>query len=206
MEFIFTLLNIAALLGWCLVLVLLILHEQRQHIYDEVWYEQIITILKYLEIICCVEVGRIAIGQLKGNLVLGMVLHMIRISCIVFILPDGLATNPAKSAVEMNDGYAILEQPSLSLLILFSWCITEVTVSNICSVSLCLFLNVNMMVDIRIARTYTFTPLTLDSLVEISNVHLPFIEISKRYTIGSTNAYIPNRMCSGMLQCIFGII
>ena len=141
MEFIFTLLNIAALLGWFVVLVLLILHEQRQHIYDELWYEQIITILKCLEVICCVEVGRIAIGQIKGNLVLGLVLHMIRISCIVFILPDGLATNPAKSAVEIdtNQGYAILEQPSLSLLILFSWCITEVTVSNLLFFSLFVF-------------------------------------------------------------------
>ena len=130
MEFIFTLLNIAALLGWCTILILLILREQRQDVYDEVWYEQIITILKYLEVICCIEVGRIAIGQLKGNLVLGMVLHMIRISCIVFILPDGLATNPAKSGAEIDTNrYAILEQPSLSLLILFSWCITEVTVS-----------------------------------------------------------------------------
>ena len=138
MEFIFTLLNIAALLGWFVILILLILHEQRQDVHDEVWYEQIITILKYLEVICCIEVGRIAIGQIKGNLVLGMVLHMIRISCIVFILPNGLATNPAKSAAEMNtnQGYAFLEQPSLSLLILFSWCITEVTVSIYCELSL----------------------------------------------------------------------
>jgi len=140
MEFIFTLLNIAALLGWCIVLVLLIMHTHTQHIYDEVWYEQIITILKYLEVICCIEVGRIAIGQLKGNLVLGLVLHMIRISCIVFVLPDGLATNPVKSTAEMNDGYAILEQPSSSLLILFSWCITEVTVSKLLFVCFDIFI------------------------------------------------------------------
>jgi len=200
MEFIFTLLNIAALLGWCIALFLLILHEQRYHINDELWYEQIITILKYLEVICCVEVGRIATGQLKGNLVLGMVLHMIRISCIVFILPDGLATSPAKSMAEINtnQGYAILEQPSLSLLVLFSWCITEVTVSNLLCFSL-------LVVSQFYTRTYTLTPST-STLVEISNVYLPFIKISKRYTIGSTNAYIPNRMCSRMLQCILGII
>ena len=163
MEFIFTLLNIAALLGWCIVLILLILHEQRYHINDESWYEQIITILKYLEVICCIEVGRIAIGQLKGNLVLGMVLHMIRISCIVFILPDGLATSPAKSMAEIdtNQGYAILEQPSLSLLILFSWCITEVTVSNLLCFSL-------LVVAQLYTRTYFLTtPLTLDSRRDI---------------------------------------
>ena len=160
MEFIFTLLNIAALVGWCTIIVLLILHEQRQHIHDELWYEQIITILKYLEVICCIEVGRIAIGQLKGNLVLGMVLHIIRVSCIVFILPDGLATNPAKSAAEMNtnQGYAFLEQPSLSLLILFSWCITEVTVSNLLCFSLFVVLTH------LYTKTYTFTPLTLPLL------------------------------------------
>ena len=163
MEFIFTLLNIAALLGWCTVLFLLILHEQRYHIHDDLWYEQIITILKYLEVICCIEVGRIAIGQLKGNLVLGMVLHMIRISCIVFILPDGLATSPAKSMAEINtnQGYAILEQPSLSLLILFSWCITEVTVS---SAVIVIVIFLFACFDTFVYRTYKLTtPLTLDS-------------------------------------------
>ena len=60
------------------------------------------------------------------------------ISCIVFILPDGLATSPVKSMAEIdtNQGYAILEQPSLSLLVLFSWCTTEVTVSNLLCFSL----------------------------------------------------------------------
>ena len=64
-----------------------------------------------LEAICFVEVGRIAIGQIKGNLVLGVVLHMIRMSCLLLVLPEGLGS---------------VEKDSLCITVLYSWALTEV--------------------------------------------------------------------------------
>ena len=87
MEFIFNFLNIGALLGWSFLLVVLLLKSAM--IYSE-WIDPffvrsspegrqpLIDLLLFLEMICFVEVGRIAIGQLKGNFTLGIILHMIR--------------------------------------------------------------------------------------------------------------------------------
>lgn len=73
----------------------------------------LIDILFILEAICFIEVGRIAIGQLKGNLILGVVLHLIRMSCLLLVLPGGL------SGTDDNNNI-------LSILVLYSWSLTEV--------------------------------------------------------------------------------
>ena len=74
--------------------------------------DPLIDLLLFLEVICFIEVGRIAVGQLKGNLVLGVVLHMIRMTCILLVLPDGLAGKMGG-------------QLFLSMLVLYSWSLTE---------------------------------------------------------------------------------
>lgn len=43
--------------------------------------------VKYLEFICLVEVLRIALGDLKGNLMLGVFLHAIRLGSIFAVIP-----------------------------------------------------------------------------------------------------------------------
>ena len=70
--------------------------------------DPLIDLLLFLEVICFIEVGRIAVGQLRGNLVLGVVLHMIRMTCILLVLPDGLAGKMGG-------------QLFLSMLVLYSW-------------------------------------------------------------------------------------
>jgi len=73
----------------------------------------IINLLLFLEGICFIEVGRIAIGQLKGNLVLGVILHLIRMSCLLIVLPAGLSS--------LEDTKVLI-----STLVLYSWALTEV--------------------------------------------------------------------------------
>jgi hypothetical protein len=72
----------------------------------------VIDLLIALEGICFIEVGRIALGQIKGNLILGVVLHIIRMTCISLVLPEGL----------MAGG----ESDYICILVLYSWSLTEV--------------------------------------------------------------------------------
>ncbi len=78
------------------------------------------------------EVGRIALGQLKGNLVLGLVLHAIRITCLVYVLSDGLqlllllSLRRPRSSNQEEDFETRKSIIIHTSLILYSWTITEV--------------------------------------------------------------------------------
>ncbi len=114
MEFIFTLMNAAALLGWSSVLLILLtsaLIGGRPLYYAPEGGGRIplIDLLFALEAICFVEVCRIAFGKLRGNLVLGLVLHVVRTSCLIYVLPDGLPRGDRTA-----------------LCVLYAWSITEV--------------------------------------------------------------------------------
>lgn len=66
--------------------------------------------------------GRIAIGQLKGNLALGVVLHMIRMTCLLMVLPNGLVgLNHGR-----DDDVDSKWQELISMLVLYSWALTEI--------------------------------------------------------------------------------
>lgn len=126
MEFIFNFLNIGALLGWSFLLVVLLLKSA----IDSIGYfgrinelvdpffvrsspegrQPLIDLLLFLEMICFVEVGRIAIGQLKGNFTLGIILHMIRLTCLLFVF-----NHESRGLTDMT-----------SSMILYSWALTEV--------------------------------------------------------------------------------
>jgi hypothetical protein len=121
MEIIFTTINAIALLGWSLVLLVLLFQTLFPPApeWTALFFEAssssssrilLIDLLFFLEGICFIEVGRIATGQLKGNLVLGVVLHIIRLSCLLLILPFGLSG----------------DRDILCIMVLFSWALTEV--------------------------------------------------------------------------------
>lgn len=156
----FTTLNGAALLGWSSIL-LILLSNTFHH--DVLALERvvaavlvlptpfpIINLLYILEGICLVEVGRIAVGQLQGNLILGLVLHAIRITCLVYVLPDGL------QALTTSDIYNDPEHNSTiqSALILYSWSITEV-----CRYPMYLFPSSDMARKIRLVVPIVTFPL-----------------------------------------------
>jgi hypothetical protein len=128
-NLIFSILNGIALLGWTFILLLLL--SSTFHV-ESIWsildLERVLpsplTILYILEGICLVEVGRIALGHLKGNLLLGLVLHAIRITCLVYVLADELQ-------LLKSDGYDDLDKQQHGIilqtaLVLYSWSITEV--------------------------------------------------------------------------------
>ncbi len=129
---IFTFLNMGALLGWTFILFLLLsqisviqaslpslIQQLTVPFFDTTTRDDdndrlpIINLLLFLEGICFIEVGRIAIGQLKGNLVLGVILHLIRMSCLLIVLPAGLSS--------LEDTKVLI-----STLVLYSWALTEV--------------------------------------------------------------------------------
>ncbi|KAL9184476.1 hypothetical protein ACHAXT_002562 [Thalassiosira profunda] len=125
----FAFLNAGALLGWSLVLGALLLRSvDPSSPLAAPFFEEgatssrvpLLDLLLFLEGICFVEVGRIAAGQLKGNLVLGVVLHLIRLSCLLLVLPDGLAS----PYYDDEGGY--MSSGTLCTLVLFSWSLTEV--------------------------------------------------------------------------------
>ncbi len=78
----------------------------------------LIDLLLFLEIICFIEVGRIALGQLKGNLALGVVLHAIRMSCLLIVLPGGFGGKVGSNQLSNQD--------LIGRLVLYSWALTEV--------------------------------------------------------------------------------
>ncbi|KAL3787025.1 hypothetical protein HJC23_010642 [Cyclotella cryptica] len=122
MESVFTLLNILALSGWSFVLAIVLSRSilPSQSEWTIQFFERssssivssdtivLIDLLTILEGICFIEVGRIALGQLKGNLVLGVVLHIIRMSCLILVLPHGLETRDA-SCVAVLCSWALTE-------------------------------------------------------------------------------------------------
>ena len=72
----FQLLNYVAFVGWMYVLYQLLVQQTSSR-----W------LLLGLEGICFLEVMRILVGDIKGNFVLGIVLHMIRTTIILIVLP-----------------------------------------------------------------------------------------------------------------------
>ena len=111
MSPLFTALNYAAFSGWCYVLYLvssLVLPYFSSIPFDLIAKVQ--TPVLILEGICIIEVLRIALGDLPGNLVLGAVLHAIRLVVTTQVLPhdalEGHWTSPA---------------------VLLSWAVTEVS-------------------------------------------------------------------------------
>ena len=131
-ETFFTILNAVALSGWSIVLLIIILttttstnncsngHDD-DLVVDSDNYKvcassgqriPIIDLLYILELICIIEVCRIAFGQLKGNLLLGLVLHAIRMTCLMYVLPDGILLLPCDVT---------------TMTVLYAWSITEVT-------------------------------------------------------------------------------
>ncbi|KAL7550478.1 hypothetical protein ACHAWF_013700 [Thalassiosira exigua] len=122
-------LNFGALLGWSLILCILLLRSTSSLTeWTTPFFEghgaaperlPLIDLLMFLEAICFVEVGRIALGQIKGNLVLGVVLHMIRLSCLILVLPGGLKGSDASDE-------NLIDRKTLSIAVLYGWSLTEV--------------------------------------------------------------------------------
>ena len=109
---VFTILNAIAFAGWLFVLYRTILliyptfpSSIPENLVDEVQHQ-----ILFLEGICIVEVIRIAIGDLPGNLVLGVVLHAIRLTATTQVMP-----NP------------VLASHWTAPAILLSWAVTEVS-------------------------------------------------------------------------------
>ena len=101
----FTLLNAFALLGWSVVLLITLAgsFNSEHWLYVEA-ASHIRPLLLGLEAVCLVEVTRIALGMLRGNLILGAVLHAIRLSCLSYVIGDD----------------------ATSVAVLYSWSLTEV--------------------------------------------------------------------------------
>ncbi|KAL3782375.1 hypothetical protein ACHAW5_001116 [Stephanodiscus triporus] len=155
MESLFALLNAVALLGWSSALLVLLTNDfvvERPLFVSErggggggVFAGggggggriPLIDLLLVLELICLVEVCRIAVGKLKGNLVLGSVLHVIRFSCLFLVLPNGLLRGDDDVATRY---------------VLYAWSITEV-----CRYPMYLFPKSSFMRRVRlVAPIFTF--------------------------------------------------
>lgn len=122
MATIFDFLNVIGFAGWATVLGCLLVQ----------WHDPLNTLLLALEGICVLEVTRIAVGQLPGNLTLGIVLHGIRFTNLLYILPTsqywgGGGGGGGSPAAESHDGSQFLTMDTLACLVLYSWAITEVT-------------------------------------------------------------------------------
>ena len=100
----FTLLNVAALIGWTGVLTLT----------AAAWLDSkppsatCLTATLICECICCVDVVRIVLGQLRGDLILALDVHFTRLMMCFYVMP-----HPDISASNV-------------ILILLAWSLTEV--------------------------------------------------------------------------------
>ena len=103
-------LNWIALLGWTFVLTKIVLANIGSNSSsDDETLQSLDGAVLGLEVICAVEVFRIILGDLKGNLVLGIVLHCIRFATIFQVMP------------KLPPGHWT------KLYILTSWAVTEVS-------------------------------------------------------------------------------
>lgn len=100
----FYLLNWVAFLGWSYVSVQLLLLAQQGH--PPGGLAELSLLVSALEAICWIEVLRILVGDLPGNLVLGAVLHAIRLTVLCLVWDP---------------------QPWTGAAIYWSWAVTEVT-------------------------------------------------------------------------------
>mmetsp|Transcript_5068 Transcript_5068/g.8617 ORF Transcript_5068/g.8617 Transcript_5068/m.8617 type:complete len:221 (+) Transcript_5068:96-758(+) len=108
---IFTVLNAVAFAGWLFILyktITLVLPTFPSIPPDLV--AQVQPQVIFLEGICVIEVIRIAVGDLPGNLVLGAVLHTIRLITITQVMPN-----------------QVLSSHWTAPAILLSWAVTEVS-------------------------------------------------------------------------------
>ena len=132
-NIIFTILNGVALIGWSSILLQLLSITFKFHVESllAVLPSSFPIVLLYiLEGICLMEVGRIALGHLKGNLILGLVLHAIRLTCLAYVvLADGLQVLLSLPGPASSNFFEDLKQRRNILqtsCILYSWSITEV--------------------------------------------------------------------------------
>ena len=104
---VFTALNVVALVGWTAVAgatVATYLNPPPSSFFNTViWNSTFIC-----ECICCVDIVRIALGQLRGDLILGLDVHYTRLMMLLFTL-----RHPDVSALNVQ-------------LILLAWSLTEV--------------------------------------------------------------------------------
>mmetsp|Transcript_15230 Transcript_15230/g.38349 ORF Transcript_15230/g.38349 Transcript_15230/m.38349 type:complete len:198 (-) Transcript_15230:1370-1963(-) len=84
MSSVFAILNWAAFLGWSFVGYKLLVQSSGE---TEVVINDLQTSVLALEAICAVEIVRIFLGSLKGNFVLGIVLHAIRMVTVLETIP-----------------------------------------------------------------------------------------------------------------------
>ena len=121
----FYLLNWVAFVGWSYVLFLLISWNNNRDDNDnsssmtegQALLSTTRTPILILEGICVVEVLRIFLRDLPGNLTLGVILHAIRFTAILEVLPRAVELAAADNTQWSWTAPAIL----------FSWAITEVT-------------------------------------------------------------------------------
>lgn len=122
----FHLLNWVAFAGWSYVLFLLISWHHNSNNDDDnsttmtegqALLSTTCTPILVLEGICVVEVLRIFLRDLPGNLTLGVILHAIRFTAILEVLPRAVVLAAGDTAQWTWTAPAIL----------FSWAITEVT-------------------------------------------------------------------------------
>lgn len=109
-------LNWVAFFGWSYVLFLLVSSSLGNNSDGEALLAATRTPVLLLEGICLVEVLRIFLKDLPGNLVLGVVLHAIRFTAILEVLPRAVGL----VAADMNSSWT-------APAILYSWAVTEVT-------------------------------------------------------------------------------
>ena len=109
---VFSVLNAIAFAGWLFVLyrTILLIYPTFPSSIPENLVGEIQHQILFLEGICIVEVIRIAIGDLPGNLVLGVVLHAIRLTATTQVMPSPLLASHWTAPA-----------------ILLSWAVTEVS-------------------------------------------------------------------------------
>mmetsp|Transcript_23982 Transcript_23982/g.45608 ORF Transcript_23982/g.45608 Transcript_23982/m.45608 type:complete len:232 (-) Transcript_23982:445-1140(-) len=107
----FTVLNWVAFVGWTYVTCQLLWMQISSDGSDENGLASLHPIVLGLECICLIEVLRIVLGDLPGNVVLGVVLHAIRFSVLTVVLPHSSSDNAV----------------FLGQAIFASWAVTEVS-------------------------------------------------------------------------------
>jgi Protein tyrosine phosphatase-like protein, PTPLA len=112
----FSIFNWVAFVGWLYVLFMMVSScvkgSSQQAALEPVRFPVIV-----LEGICAVEVLRIALGDVPGNLLLGTILHTIRFTAILEVLPRAAAI----CAIQTTPSW-----PTVTA-VLISWSVTEVT-------------------------------------------------------------------------------
>ncbi len=80
MELVWTSLNVVAWAGWALVLGQLTFLDAGKGAWSKLSSQVI-----FLEALCCLEVGRMLVGDLRGNVGLGVALHYTRMFVCIFV-------------------------------------------------------------------------------------------------------------------------